>query len=59
VLSAFEQLAVSALDGELLTADVTRTKTPIGSNMGNRGVMRDTEGNVIGVFESAQASKET
>jgi predicted enzyme related to lactoylglutathione lyase len=43
----------------LLTADVTRTKTPIGSNMGNRGVMRDTEGNVIGVFESAQASKET
>ena len=43
----------SIVDVELLLI-ASRTKTSIGANMGNKGVLKDTEGNVIGVFESGQ-----
>jgi hypothetical protein len=45
---------LSILDAGLLLIE-SRTKTPIGPNMGNKGVLKDTEGNTIGVFESGAA----
>jgi len=47
----------SIIDVELLLI-AGRTKTAIGANMGNKGVLKDTEGNVIGVFEGGKAHED-